>query len=95
MKACVASLAQRVCRDQNSISKKNLNMIEKESNSKDVLSLNPSFLASQVKYAPIPEEKIWRVTLLEELIQVRSHDSVLEGFSKEEVNDLITIAACS
>ena len=94
-KDCVSSLAKRVCSDQNSITKNNLNLIEKESNCIDILSLTPSYVSSQVKYAPVPIEEIWRVSLLEELIQIRSHDFILEGFSKEEIDHLIAITACS
>ena len=57
-------------------------MIEKETNCIDILSLNPRFVASHVKYAPIPDEEVWRVNLLEELIRIRSHDCVLEGLWK-------------
>ena len=39
-KDCVASLAKRVCSDQNSITKNNFNLIEKESNCIEILSLN-------------------------------------------------------
>ena len=70
-------------------------MIEKESKCTEILSLNPCFVSSQVKYAPIPVEEIWRVSLLEELILIRSNDSTLEGFTKEEINDLLQITACS
>ena len=94
-KKCVASLANRVCNDQNSITKKNLNLIEEESNCIEILSLNPCYVSSQIKYAPIPNEEMWRVSLLEELIQIRSHDFVLEGFTKKEIDDLILIAAFS
>ena len=93
-KKCVASLANRVCNDQNSITKKNLNVIEEESNCIDILSLNPCFVSSQIRYAPIPNEEMWRVSLLEELIQIRSHDSVLEGFSKKEIDELILSLTC-
>ena len=80
---------------KHSITKKNLNLIEEESNCIDILSLNPCYVSSQIRYAPIPNEEMWRVSLLEELIQIRSHDSVLEGFTKKEIDDLILIAACS
>ena len=94
-KKCVASLAHRFCEDQGSMTKKNLNSIEKDSNCSDILSLNPKFVASQVKYAPVPENQIWRINFLEELLKVRSNELHLDGFSRKEIEAMLSLIATS
>ena len=77
------------------MTKKNLNSIEKDSNCFDVLSLNPRFVASQVKYAPVPENEIWRINFIEELLKLRSNELSLDGFTKNEIEDMILFIATS
>ena len=77
------------------MTKKNLNSIEKDSNCNDILSLNPRFVASQVSYAPVPENEIWRISFIEELLKVRSNELHLDGFSKKEIGAMISLIATS
>ena len=92
-KKCVASLVHRVCEDQGSITKKNINTIEADSKCLNVLSLNPRYVASNVTYAPVPETEIWRIGFLEDLISIRSNEQHLDGFSKKEIEQMIVLLA--
>ena len=96
-KSILSSLAKRVCQDQGSITRMNLNLIEKDSNCPSVLDFNPRYIASQIKYAPVPDDEIWRISLLKELIGLRNNDMILEDseFTKEELQDLISMVATS
>ena len=96
-KRFLSALAQRVCHDQGSITRHNLNAIEKDSGCNDLLSYNPRFISSKVRYAPVPEEDLWKVGLLKELIQLRNNEMTLEDsqFTKDELQDLINFVATS
>ena len=43
-----------------------------------------------MKYFSIPEEEVWRLGVGMDLLRVRNGEYVLEEFTKEEINDLIT-----
>ena len=94
-KKFVSSLANRVCVDQGSITRRNIDTIEKDSKCLDVLSLNPKFVASNVIYAPVPDDEMWRIGFLEELMSVRSNEQHLDGFSKKEIGHMISLIATS
>ena len=94
-KKCVAALCLRLCEDQGSITKKNLNIIEKESNCPNILSLDSKFVTNQIKYFPVPENEIWRINFIEELIQIRSNKLSLDGFVENEIEDMILFVATS
>ena len=94
-KKFLTSLAHRVCDDRGSITRKNIDAIEKESKCSNVLSLNPRYVASNVIYAPVPENEMWRIGVLKELLSVRSNEQELEGFTSEEVEELISLVATS
>ena len=94
-KKCLSALALRVCHDQGSITRHNLNQIEQDSDCHgDILSLDANFVSLQVKYAPVEQ---WRISLLKELIGIRSHDFYLEDnqLTEKEIEDLICFVATS
>ena len=88
-------MCQRLCDDQGSIIRKNLNIIEKESNCANILSLDSRFVSNHVIYAPVPDEEIWRINFIEELIQIRSNELFVDGFSRKEIQELINLIATS
>jgi len=97
-KKCLSALAFRVCHDQGSITRHNLNQIENESNCyEDILSSDAHFVSSQVKYAPVPDDEKWRISLLKELIGLRNHNFFLEDdqLTEEEIEDMILFVATS
>ena len=96
-KVFLSSLAKRVYHDQGSITRHNLNSIEKDSGCTDLLSYSPKYISSKVRYAPVPETEEWRVSFLKELISLRNNDMVLEDsqFTQNEIQDLISMVATS
>ena len=96
-KKCLSALAYRVCHDQGSITRHNINKIETDSNCQDVLSLDANFVSLQVKYAPVPDEEQWRISLLKELIGLRNQEFFLEDgqLTRDEIKDLIGFVATS
>ena len=59
----------------------------------NILSLDSKFVSNQVKYAPVPENEIWRIDFIEELLKIRSNELFVDGFNKEEIEELITVTA--
>ena len=50
---------------------------------------------SLVKYNEIPEEQTWRVGVIKELVDVNWGESVVDGFSREELNFILGYACAS
>ena len=48
-----------------------------------------------VRYHPIPEEESWRLQILTELLNERQHNLNIEGFTTEELDDLVHIICTS
>ena len=46
-------------------------------------------------YQEIPESELWRIDLVNELLCIRGNDLELNGFSMEEINDLIEYVCVS
>ena len=46
-----------------------------------------------VKYNEIPEEETWRVSVIKELVDVTWGESVVEGFSREELDYILGYAS--
>ena len=81
-----------MCKDQGSTTCQNLNRISKESGLDNILERNPRSINNQIIYSPIPAEDIWKVNLLDELLQVRSGMLEFEGdngLSFDELQSLI------
>ena len=51
--------------------------------------------ADQIEYHPIPENEKWRVNILEDIIRARMNHSEIEGFSMEELDDIVEFVCTS
>ena len=94
-KPCLAALANLVCRDKHSITCQNIEYISKECDLINPVE-NPGGL-NQAKYLEIPQEEVWRVCFLKELLQLQNPSGDLSlpdnFFTKKELKDLITYVA--
>ena len=43
----------------------------------------------KMTYHPIPNNEVWRISLVEELLDIRSNSSNIDDWSKEELSDLL------
>ena len=82
--------------DQGSICGQNINFIAKNAgyDTYTMMKTSPRHVASSMKYFAVPEESLWKVSFLKELISIREGDLSVGneeegGFSKEEIKDLI------
>ena len=69
---------RRVCSDQGSITRQNLNFIEAESGLINVLELNNAIVGQNLKYE-IPEGEEWRIDMFNELVQMSMRNLYLEA----------------
>ena len=44
---------------------------------------------NKLTYVPIPENEIWRLDILKELLHIKCNSLEVEGFDPNEINDLI------
>ena len=84
-----------VCRnDCNSITGKNLRNIMLLCNKDNTSLVNENDL-DNLTYNPIPENEIWRMDLLNELMNTRSSSLEVPGFTSDELTDIINIVCTS
>ena len=89
-KECLATLVNRACCDQGSITRQNLNIIEEISGYINILEQEPRSILN-MEHAAIPAGEEWRVDLLNELMQLRWNNFFLEGdhFTRAEYEVMI------
>ena len=98
-KKCLSELAKKLMFDQGSISGQNIDYIAKSAGYDrfSVMNESPRSVASAIKYAPVSHNSIWKVSFLKELLNVRDGDLCVgneeEGFSKEEIQQLINLVS--
>ena len=81
--------------DTQSVTVNNLRKILLLVGKEDVDQLNPHDANGIVVYAPVPEGEEWRVGLVKEITDVKFGRMSVEGFSTEELNDLLRIVCIS
>ena len=96
-KKCLAKLAQKSLNDCGSITKQNIELIEKESGLSDVLNIHPRAVISKITFSETPETELWRIPLLKELIDIKNKKLTLPAdfLNEDQVNGLINLVASS
>ena len=87
-KCAIKGVLKAIKHDTQSVTGKNLREIMFLVEKSDVCDLIPED-AMKIAYKKIPESEEWRVSLLNELIEVKLGECLVEGFSETEINDLI------
>ena len=79
----------KLCKDDNkTVYGRNLYNISRTCNI-DVPSLTPQLVKTTMSYFPAPENQLWRLPLVKELLALRSDQFELTGFNYEEMTDLL------
>ena len=86
-KCAIKKVLKTIKYDTQSVTGKNLKEIMFLVEKNDVCDLIPEN-AMKIAYKKIPESEEWRVSLLNELIEVKLGECLVEGFSETEINDL-------
>ena len=48
-----------------------------------------------LEYNPIPENEKWRVSVVKDMIEARTNEDFLPGFTQEEITDMLNFACSS
>ena len=84
-----------ICRnDCNSITGKNLRNLLLLCNKDNISSLNENDI-NDLTYNQVPENEMWRIGLLNELLNTRSSSLEVPGFTSDELTDMINIVCTS
>ena len=73
----------------------NLRRIMKLMKKNDISELNSNEVKSNLKYNLIPDGEKWRLSILQEVLQVRSGFSNIEGFEKREIEEILEFVCTS
>ena len=100
-KKCLSNLALRTIYDQGSITGQNINLIASSAGYSrfNVLNMTPSCVANNIRFSSVPEDSIWKVQLLKELISLRDGELCMrendneQGFSREDLQNLIAFVS--
>ena len=61
----------------------------------DVNKLSSKEVRNNVQYKLVPEEEKWRIPMLKELIEVKAGNWKIEGFSNEELTEIVEFICVS
>ena len=89
---CVQLLLQKVSRNVNTITGKNIEFILSETGRNfDLFSVQPNMLKKKLKFCEIKTEEKWRVGMIREIVNIRQNILTLEGegFTPEEFYEII------
>ena len=93
-KKAIKSLLSICKNDCRSITGKNMRKIMLMCDKGNINSLEENDIDS-LKYFPIPETETWRLGLLKELLEARSSNTEIKGFTETEITDLIELVCVS
>ena len=58
-------------------------------NKSDITELKSSLVKQNLVYEPIPEGEKWRISILEEIIDFREGKLEIQGFEREELDEIL------
>ena len=67
----------------------NLRKISSLMNKSDITELKSSLVKQNLVYEPIPEGEKWRISILEEIIDFREGKLEIQGFEREELDEIL------
>ena len=93
-KKIVGNLLRLIKHDVNSTTGANLRQISMLCNKNNINDLNTND-ADMVEYHPIPEDELWRVNIIRDIIDARQNNTVIEGFSIDELDGYMDFVCTS
>ena len=91
-------LLRTIYRNTNAVTGKNIRNIEIETGFNiDIYNMkhNLDNILNKIWFARIPENELWRINSVKELSQIKSGHLKLEGFSIEEIEDMLQFICVS
>ena len=93
-KNCLKNVFLKIRYDTQSVTSNNLRKILLLLDKDDIDELTPHD-AKNIVYAPLPSEDEWRIGFAKEITDIKFGRMSLEGFSTEELNDLLRYVCIS
>jgi hypothetical protein len=88
-KEALKSVFQTVSRNIKSQTGRNLRKIMLLMNKANISELKSSEVKECMKYKAVPENQVWRIPIVKELIEVKAGNVVIEGFTNEEILEML------
>ena len=97
-KMCVQFLLQKVLRNVETVTGRNVEtvtgrnvaVINRKTGYKfDILTVAPEKIKKSLKFCEIKKQDKWRVNMIREVTNIKQNVLTLEGFSSEELDELI------
>lgn len=91
-KLCVQFLLQKVLKNVETVTGKNVAYINRKTGYRfDILSVTPNLLKRSLKFCEMKTEDKWRINMIKEVTDIKQNVLKLEGegFSSEELDELI------
>ena len=64
-------------------------------NKMNISELKSCEVTENFKHKPVPDDQLWRIPLLKEIIEVRAGTYQIEGFTDEEITEMIEFVCIS
>ena len=87
-KESVSLLANISRIDEKTVYKRNLTKIANECNVK-IDKLTATIVKNKMNYCQIPEQELWRIPFIHNLLKVRSDEWTVDNMEPKEINELI------
>ena len=82
-------------RDNRTVLRKTLDMLCKLCDKEDLSLLSSNCVKSKLSYYNVPDEEMWRVETVTELLNLRDQSLYLPGFTNEEINTMLVFTCTS
>ena len=87
-KSSVKFLAWLCHGDQRTVLGRNMGSIGRELSSNSVTTID---VKNKMKYFPVPVEETWRISIIQELLEIKSGQANISNFEDEDVTDFLNI----
>ena len=81
--------------DNRTVLGKTLDMLCKLCDKEDLSLLSSNCVKSKLSYYNVPDEEMWRVETVTELLNLRDQSLYLPGFTNEEINTMLVFTCTS
>ena len=93
-KSSISYLARLVRYDNRTLAGRTVSRLSRECNS-DKVSLTVSSVSRSVRYFPVPEEELWRIDIMKELLNVNRSYLTINDFNNMETNHMMNFLCTS
>jgi hypothetical protein len=94
-KEALKSVYLKVRRNVQTYTGNNLRKIMMLMNKMNISELKSCEVKDNFKYKPVPDDQLWRIPILKEMIEVRARTYQIEGFTDEEITEMMEFVCIS